>query len=111
MPGWVDNPYYFLNKAMLCILPSKSEGWGNVLVEALACGCPVVSTDCGGPREILDDGKFGLLVPPGDIKKLEEAISLALVNPLPCSTLQARSSCFSKPKIIRSYIDILTGYS
>ena len=65
--GFIDNPYAYMAKADLFVLTSKWEGLANVLIEALACGCPVISTDCpGGPREILKDGEYGELVPVGN---------------------------------------------
>ena len=64
LPGWVENPFAFMYRASLFVLSSRHEGLPTVLVEALACGCPCVSTDCrAGPAEILKDGKFGALVP------------------------------------------------
>jgi len=57
MPGWVENPYAYMSRANVFILSSNHEGLPNVLIEALACSCPVVSTDCPhGPREILENG-------------------------------------------------------
>ena len=75
LPGFVDNPYAFLKRAQVFVLSSVWEGLPTVLIEALALGVPVVSTDCkSGPREILKDGKYGALVPVGDHTALAEAI-------------------------------------
>ena len=80
--GFRSNPYAFLRRASLFVLSSRYEGLGNVVIEALACGCPVVSTDCAhGPREILDDGRYGLLVPVGDAAALARAMGVALGAP------------------------------
>lgn len=73
--GFVDNPYTYIAKAAVYVLSSAWEGFGNVLVEAMALGTPVVSTDCpNGPAEILDRGKYGFLVPVGDDNAMSEAI-------------------------------------
>lgn len=75
MTGHVDNPYPLMREADVFVLSSAWEGFGNVLVEAMATGTPVVSTDCPhGPREILEDGKWGILVPPGDTEALAGAM-------------------------------------
>ena len=77
--GFVDNVNEFLKVAKCLVLASESEGLGNVLVEALAQGCQVVSTDCpSGPREILDNGKFGELVPVGDQSMMAQRMKEAL---------------------------------
>lgn len=79
LPGFVKNPYAFMARAALFVLTSKWEGLPGVLIEALYCGAPLVSTDCpSGPREILADGEFGQLVPVGDGARLAQAINTAL---------------------------------
>jgi glycosyltransferase involved in cell wall biosynthesis len=75
MLGFADNPYAYMAKAAVFVLSSAWEGFGNVLVEALAVGTPVVSTNCeSGPSEILASGKYGDLTPVGDSKTMAEAI-------------------------------------
>ena len=79
MPGFVSNPYKFMARSSLFVLSSDWEGLANVLIEALALGLPVVSTDCPhGPMEILKDGKFGHLVPTGDVEALASAMLQSL---------------------------------
>ena len=81
LPGFVENPYAYLARADVFVLSSDWEGFGNVIVEALAVGTPVVTTDCpSGPREILADGEYGTLVPVGDEDMLAEAIRNTLDN-------------------------------
>jgi glycosyltransferase involved in cell wall biosynthesis len=75
MPGFVKNPYSYMRRSSVFVLSSLWEGFGNVIVEALATSTPVVSTDCpNGPREILENGKYGTLVPIGDPYKMANAI-------------------------------------
>lgn len=75
MPGFVSNPYAYMRRATLLVLSSQWEGLGNVLIEAMACGTPVVSTDCpSGPREILGDKFKHLLTKVGDQVELEKKI-------------------------------------
>jgi glycosyltransferase involved in cell wall biosynthesis len=80
--GFVDNPFVYMKRASAFVLSSRSEGLPNVLIEAMACGCPVISTDCQtGPREILDSGKYGVLVPVSDEVALCEAMLRVLESP------------------------------
>ncbi len=82
MPGFVENPYPYITKSQVLLLSSDHEGFGRVVVEALALGCPVVSTDCpSGPSTILEGGKYGLLTPPGQPRKITDAIAQILTNP------------------------------
>ncbi len=79
LPGFMDNPFSLLSRVQLFCLSSLYEGSPNVLIEAMACGTPVVSTDCPhGPREILNNGQLGDLVPVEDWHALAEAIERTL---------------------------------
>lgn len=84
-------------------ISSLSEGFGNVVAEALACGCPVVSTDTEGPSEILEQGRHGTLVPPGDPVAMAEALSNTLNAPVDRTALQQRARCFSVQRAGRKY--------
>lgn len=67
--GWLDNPFKYLSKSSIFVLSSIYEALPYALIEAMACGCPIISTDCKyGPSEILEKGKFGILTPPMDGK-------------------------------------------
>ncbi len=80
--GFQENPYSFMAKANVFVLPSRFEGFGLVVAEALACKAPVVAFDCpSGPSEILDDGRFGVLVAPQDVSALAAAIKDLLDDP------------------------------
>jgi len=83
LPGFQANPYGFLAHAALFAFTSLWEGLGFALIEALAVGTPVVSTDCpSGPREILQGGRYGRLVPVGDAQALGLAMFETLSDPL-----------------------------
>ncbi len=108
MPGFVDNPYAFMARASVFVLSSTYEGLPGVLIQALACGCPVVSTDCpSGPREILDHGRFGPLVPVGDHAALARAIEQVLDAPPPSASLRARAELFSVERAVDHSLDLL----
>ena len=111
MPGFVDNPYQYMARASVFVLSSVFEGLPTVLIEALACGCPVVSTDCpSGPREILAQGRFGTLVPMGDEKSLAEAIMQALDTPHDKKKLIARGADFSLERATDNYLQLINGF-
>ena len=96
LPGWVDNPFAYMSRASLFVVSSIFEGLSMVLVEALACGCPCVSTDCpAGPSEVLQDGKLGPLVAVGDEVGLAEAMDRVLDRPPDKRMLQRRAADFS----------------
>ncbi len=107
MPGFVKNPLAFMARAQLLVLSSRWEGFGNVLVEALACGTPVVSTDCiGGPGEILAGGRFGRLVPVGDAEALAAAVLETLQTPPDRALLRQRAQDFTVEKSVKEYLRI-----
>ena len=109
-PGFVKNPYAFMAKAGVFVLSSRHEGLGNVLIQAMACGCPVVSTDCRyGPAEILEDGRWGELVPVGDSLALSEAMLRTLDRPPPSEALRERASAFGVDRAVARYEELLCG--
>jgi glycosyltransferase involved in cell wall biosynthesis len=82
LPGWVSNPYTYMAHAAVFVLSSESEGLPTALIEAIAAGTPVVATDCvSGPREILQNGRHGRLVPVGEPGALAEAVLDVLETP------------------------------
>ncbi len=106
MPGFVQNPYKYMKRAGVFVLSSQWEGFGNVLVEAMAVGTPVVSTDCpSGPAEILEDGRWGEIVPVGDVEALAEGIIRALHEPRGRAVVRAKE--FSCEKIVAEYMKVL----
>ncbi len=108
LPGFVLNPYPYMKNASVFVLSSIYEGLSNVIIEALACGCPVVSTDCpSGPREILENGKYGKLVPVKDYQKLAQAILDTINNPPNPQFLIKRAMDFSSDLIIQEYIKFI----
>jgi glycosyltransferase involved in cell wall biosynthesis len=81
LTGFQDNPIAWYRSADLFVLPSLIEGMPNVLLEAMACGTPVISSDCpSGPAEILDGGRYGKLIAPGSVDELIHAIEKSLLD-------------------------------
>ena len=108
LPGFVANPFAYMVRAAVFVLSSAWEGFGNVLAEALACGCPVVSTDCpSGPAEILEHGQYGPLVPVGDDEALANAVLSALTTPPDRERLRARAALFSVDRAVDQYLEML----
>lgn len=108
--GFQANPYAWFARADCFVLSSISEGMPNVLVEALACGCPVVSTDCPtGPAEILGRGEYGRLVPVGDSEGLARAIVQTLTEPADRARLRARGRAFTRDRAVASYLRIIAA--
>jgi glycosyltransferase involved in cell wall biosynthesis len=108
LPGFEENPVKYMSKASVFVLSSDYEGFGNVVVEALASGIPVVSTDCiSGPGEILDKGRYGRLVPVGDWRAMSEAIIETLERPPSPSLLEAAVKRFEIDTIGSQYLRFL----
>lgn len=104
MPGNVDNALAYFSRAQVFVLSSYAEGLPNVLVEAMMCGCTPVSTDCPtGPREVLQDGKYGYLVPMKAPCRMADAIVSALDNPVCKELLDEAVSPFEEERVIRKH--------
>lgn len=110
LAGFVANPYAYLSRAALFVLSSRWEGLPGALIEALACGAKVVSTDCpSGPREILDDGAYGQLVPIEDDGALAEAMRAALTGEFVAADPAGWIGLFDAEANIDRYLDLLVG--
>ena len=108
LPGFVESPFRYMSRAAVLALSSIYEGLPGVLIQALACGCPVVSTDCpGGSAEILEDGQVGPLVPMQNVQALADALHSALVDPPSGQHLKQGAARFSVQQSSRDYLDCL----
>ncbi len=108
LPGFVENPYAYMKHASCFVLSSRQEGLPTVLIEAMACGCPVVATDCpSGPEEILDRGVYGLLVPVKNSQALAVAMGQTLSNPPDRELLRQRAKEYSTEKVVSTYLSLL----
>jgi glycosyltransferase involved in cell wall biosynthesis len=112
LPGFVANPYPYLRRSAAFALSSAWEAFGVVVIEALACGTPVVCTNCpGGPAEILDGGRYGMLVPVGDPDAMATALLQTLAHPPSPQSLQTRAAAFDLEATATAYLDVLLGWS
>ena len=108
LPGFKVNPFAYMSRSDVFVLSSRYEGFPNVLVQAMACGTPVVSTDCrSGPSEILEDGKWGKLVPMGGWRGMADAIIATLDDPSSAERLVHRASSYSVETSVDRYIEVL----
>jgi len=104
LPGFVDNPFKYMTRASVFVLSSRFEGLPGVLIQAMATGCPVVSTDCpSGPREILEGGRYGPLVPVGDPEVLAEGIRTVFSDFPSTTTMKEGAERFSEKKAVEGY--------
>ncbi|MCL2923556.1 MAG: glycosyltransferase [Trichodesmium sp. MAG_R04] len=108
MPGFTENPYAFLSQSSALILSSIWEVLPTVLIEALACGCPVIATDCNyGPREILADGLYGNLIPVGDVDALAETMLNNLEQKEDRQRLKNYAQKFNVEESVSKYMKVL----
>jgi len=111
-PGDVRPAFPYMAKARVFVLSSAWEGLCMALLEAMACGTPVVSTDCPhGPAEILEGGKWGRLVPPGDWRSLASAILRTLEDPIDPDLLRARANRWNEEAGVAGYLQVLADVS
>lgn len=111
LAGFSSNPYAFMRAADALVLSSRHEGFGNVLIEAMALGTPVIASDCPhGPGEILQKGQYGELVPVGDAAALAAAIGRVIAGAHPDKdVLTARARDFDLSAVAEQYKNILVG--
>lgn len=109
LPGFVSNPYVWLARCNLFVLSSRREGLPGALIEAMACGAPVVSTNCrSGPDEILDSGRWGRIVPVGDVEGLASAMALTIIMPAAeRPNVRLRAADFEQDRAVDAYLRIL----
>ena len=106
--GYVDNPLKYFKRADVFVLSSLVEGLPNVLVEAMMCGCTPVSTNCPtGPAEVLQDGKYGYLVPVHDPVAMAAAIDEAVNNPIPKEVLAEAIRPFEESAVLNKHFEVL----
>ena len=103
LPGYVAEPWSYYERAACFASSSTAESFSMVVAEALSYGLPVVAVDCAGPREVLDDGRYGTLVPPGDTAGLANAILRAIADPGDAEARRRRGRSFSVEAGVDAY--------
>lgn len=107
LPGFVMNPFAWMRQSSVFVSSSLSEGCPNALMQALACGTPVISTDCvGGSAEVLQGGEWGNLVPVGDPDAMANAI-MAVFGATSHPNVLQRAGDFALAKVARQYLEVL----
>jgi glycosyltransferase involved in cell wall biosynthesis len=114
MPGFDKNPFRYMSRCSVFVLSSRFEGLPGVLIQAMACGCPVVSTDCpAGPAEIIASGVSGFLVPVGDVAALADRIAHILDHPGEAQQMgvlaRRTAERFTVDRVLGAYEAALTG--
>ena len=109
MPGFKTNPFKYIKASSLFVLSSRWEGFPNVLLQAIACNCKIISTNCqSGPLEILDGGKYGDIIPVGDIEAMANSINRNLNNPRKYD-ISNRCNHYSIKRTIESYLEVINS--
>lgn len=109
LPGNVPNPLRYFARADVFAMTSYFEGLGNVLIEAMMCGCSLVATDCpSGPAEILGHGRFGRVVPVGDTAALADAIGAQLDHPSDQALLAEGVRRFAEDTVLARHFELLS---
>jgi len=107
-PGFRENPFPYMKHCAVFVLSSVNEGLPGVLIQAMACGCPIVATDCrSGPREILENGELGALVPVGDPDAMAKAILISLDGEMDTPKLIERAGYFNAERATEQYIQLI----
>ncbi len=110
--GYIDNPFPAMNEANLFVLPSRWEGFANVVIEALSCGLPIVATDCpGGPSEILRNKPFGTIVPVEDASAMANSIQALIGKDYDRGEIIKYSEKFDIEKVAKQYIELIKNYN
>lgn len=106
--GFQDNPYKYFGRSSVFVLSSYVEGLPNALVEAMACGCTPVATDCPtGPREVLKGGEYGHLVPMRNPRAMADAIQRAIEQPMSPKQLKLAIQPFTEESVVRKHQSVL----
>lgn len=107
LPGFVANPFAYMARASVFVLSSRWEGLPTVLIEAMACGVPVVSTDCpSGPREILEGGRWGQLVPVANVSALAKVLPLT-IDKFDVPDVMIRAMDFGVDQSVQKYLTLM----